>query len=935
MAPPKNPEKGYEKFFTKFFERDFKDISKFLQGLGLKPAKVVEVVVDRLRKIENVDKAFYTALVYSSATTFYNALVKHEFDLPGDQLAITQFRESLLKNRKILDYKAEEFDIEKFYSNRAVQNIQDYYEGWLQQMGLEELDIRKVRVHFTDYFKIDFYEFLEESKHRYEHLTDFLNRDSYKARIKLYRREMYYSRLASMYLEPALNDEKGVSLKDLYVEPFFKMQTNCLSEKLIREKGLERSIDNSGFIEFDEEYNLHQYINELFLKNDLLKLDKQETRVLFVLGYPGQGKSSFCKRLMYDWINDGNLQLNQHIYFIKLREVSNPQHLLSDTLEVLRKVAERSKDVDIPERDFQKSWLILDRLDELIMNNGLDDRQVDDLCKQFIQEAKNHPKLRIVLTSRIGYINLESLPREKSHLLVLQLQSFTLDQQLEWLEKYRVYHPETELTEDKLVEFNQKMHHKAIQELLEQPILLNIIASLEKAPDGVETKVQIYEDLFTMLIRREYSKDGQNAIQEGLTEEKLRKAVQDIALKIFHSPYDYVHYHQLKRMAEDEWKVENFEKSLKSLLVSFYFKETTKSDKDDNPENKKNYAIEFLHKSLQEYMAAEKIWRDVQGLSTKKESFFGELFKLFSPQLLSKEIIKDLVGIIKQANENTKSNVRQNFTQYFKDLLRNDFLYKYNYNENGQVLVSPIEQIRNTFYGFWTILSNLDLQVDYLQGFKQKFLKFLEFYGSDLPEVNLSFQNLSHCEFDGIVLHNDTNFTRSTLDFAVLKRSHLRFSKFGTASLIEAKIISCDLSQSRFDYGNLTRAIVNYSNLDGAILAQANLSFASFDGVRFDYAFFDGADLSYALLPNIENFKNARFTETSKILKAYTCDETWIDRFQETTMHKSVGLLDINNYELSPPLTKEEIVNSPNPYLKARNDKPIYQIRLKPGETEG
>ncbi len=704
MATPTNPEKGYERFFNKFFERDFKDVSKFLQGLGLKPAKAVEVVVDRLRKIENVDKAFYTALVYSSATTFYNALVKHELELPGDQLLITQFRNSLFQSREILDYKAEEFDIEKFFSNQAVQNIQDHYKGWLQQMGFTTLDIRKVQAHFTDYFKIDFYEFLEESKSKYERLTDFLKRDSYQERIKLYRREMYYSRLSSMYLEAVLNDEKGVSLKDLYVEPWFKIEGNCLSEKLIREKNLERNINDSGFIEFDELYDLHHYVNQLFLNKDLLELGKQETRVLFVLGYPGQGKSSFCKRLMYDWINDENLPLNQHLHFIKLREISNPQRLLSDTLEILRKIAEKSKDVDIPEREFQKSWLILDGLDELIMNNSLDDHEVDDLCKQFIQEAKNHPKLRIVLTSRIGYINLENLPTNRSHTLVLQLQGFTLNQQLEWLRNYQVYHVETKLTEEKLRDFNQKMEHEAIQELLEQPILLNIIASLENAPSGSSTKVQIYEDLFTMLIKREYSKDGQNAAQEGLTEDKLRKVIQDIAIKIFHSPYDYVHYYQLKQMAKEEWEIDNFEKSLKSLMVSFYFKETTKNYKDDNRENKGNYAVEFLHKSLQEYMTAEKIWREVQELSNKKDSFFKEVFELFAPKLLSPEVARDLIDIIQQADETLKQVVAKKFQRFFPELLKHDFLYKYEYHPGPATMVSPTEQSRHVFYGFWTIL---------------------------------------------------------------------------------------------------------------------------------------------------------------------------------------------------------------------------------------
>lgn len=60
MATPKNPVTPYERFFNGFFEKNFKDVSKGLQGLGFgKPLKTLEVIVDRIRKIENVDKAFY------------------------------------------------------------------------------------------------------------------------------------------------------------------------------------------------------------------------------------------------------------------------------------------------------------------------------------------------------------------------------------------------------------------------------------------------------------------------------------------------------------------------------------------------------------------------------------------------------------------------------------------------------------------------------------------------------------------------------------------------------------------------------------------------------------------------------------------------------------------------------------------------------------
>ena len=411
MAKPKNPVKGYEKFFNKFFERDFKDISKALQGLGLKPAKMVEIVVDRLRKIENVDKAFHMTLAYSSANTFYNALVKHEFELPDHQSPIEKFRDDLLRVFERANYKVEEFDIEKFSSNEPVQKVERLYYDWLKVMDFEELDIRKVQAHFTDYFKIDFYEFLEESKSKYERLTSFLDSDSYKERIKLYRREMYYSRLASMYLEPVLNDEKGVSLKDLYVEPKFRIYRKTEDEAKLRKDMLKDGLVLGNWRGFNEvgvnsSYNLHHYINNLFLNKDLYELGYEQVRMFFVLGYPGQGKSSFCKRLMYDWINDENLPLNQRLYFIKLREVSSSSDLLNHPLDTLLKEASIQIKEDIDKYKFYESWLILDGLDELKMNAGLETREIDEFCSKLVEETAKHDKLKIVVTSRSGYITV-------------------------------------------------------------------------------------------------------------------------------------------------------------------------------------------------------------------------------------------------------------------------------------------------------------------------------------------------------------------------------------------------------------------------------------------------------------------------------------------------------------------------------------------------
>ena len=905
MATPTNPEKGYERFFNAFFDRNFKKVSKALQGAGgfisdtflpgssgyFKALKTVEVVVDQIVEIQNVHKAFYYALVYSAANTFFKGMVVYKLELQDDDLSIRQYRKSILDSFDEKHYQATSFDVARFNADPTVAKIRTRFLEWAKVNEVSGLNLQRLEKYFNRYQEVDFFEVLESSKTKYARLTEFLNNASYQKRIKLLRRVDYENELAEQYRENVLGDEHGVTLDEIYIEPKFKIHHRSVTEDILKDKKVD--VGQSGFFEPTLELNIHQYVNQLLLHQDPLELEKQHTRALFLLGYPGQGKTSFCKRLIYDIVQEQNPPIHQAFYFVKLKNISDTatNDLLRYPIDTVRKEVELQIKEELDKFKFYESLLILDGLDELKMNKGLTDGDIDDFCARLINETEKHLKLRVILTSRYGYIKLDHLPKSCHHALILQLENFDLTQQKQWLTKYRQFNQTTPLTEAILEEFNDEDDtYDAIRELLGQPILLKIVATLEQPLDKKDTKTKIYEKLFDQLIQRRYAGGKQIKALEGVSEEDLRRIIQDIALEIFQSPYEYVHYQQLKEMAA-EWGLENFKESVKNLMISFYFKEIPKSEEDNHLQNKDNYAIEFLHKSLQEYMTAEKIWREVQELSNKKDSFFKEVFELFAPKLLSLEVAQDLTDIIQQADETLKQAVAKKFQKFFPELLKHDFLYKYEYYPSPTIMASPTEQSRHVFYGFWTILIHAQPETNFLTDVtRAKFTTLLSYYGDGLPLLNLSFQNLDWMK------------------------------------LPQADLSGADLSGANLMITNLVGANLMIANLVGVNLMIANLVGANLMS----------ANLRHALLSSPRYFERAIIHASTKIDQTYVLVANWLNELEQVVQNDSDYPLEFHKYYIAGPLSAEEIENSPNLYLKevAKGGQSIYQIRLKPGETE-
>ena len=172
-------------------------------------------------------------------------------------------------------------------------------------------------------------------------------------------------------------------------------------------------------------------------------------------------------------------------------------------------------------------------------------------------------------------------------------------------------------------------------------------------------------------------------------------------------------------------------------------------------------AIEFMHKSLQEYLVAEKMFDEMLRLIDKdrKGKYFITDYKdvlkiaweLFSSHTVSKEIQIYLIDIIKiYDNKDEKLELANRLASFLPELLKKDFLYEFNLNDDSY----PIQKSLNVFYKYWTVLSYLGSQKNYIiKEFERKFYEKLLMLNNDFSldiamnggaslnyELNLSYQ---------------------------------------------------------------------------------------------------------------------------------------------------------------------------------------------------
>lgn len=219
----------------------------------------------------------------------------------------------------------------------------------------------------------------------------------------------YTSELKEEYNEVVLNDTQNMRLSDIYIKPAIEI---CELSKTEKHRYLQPYFDEDiGDYIPSTPIDLHDFSLK-FIQKELSDFDflmRPKAQMLIVLGYPGQGKTSYCKRLQHDLLHKNKEEL---LLKIKLRDIESVEDLFSSPTTNLLKYIREELDINLSKKELYSSTLILDGLDELAMRSNTNIKDVDRFIIQLIQSLERNSNFKIILTSRYGYINLDRLENE-------------------------------------------------------------------------------------------------------------------------------------------------------------------------------------------------------------------------------------------------------------------------------------------------------------------------------------------------------------------------------------------------------------------------------------------------------------------------------------------------------------------------------------------
>jgi len=762
--------------------------------------KLVKYLGQKAVEISEPNEAYFFTIYTSYLNTFIEGI---------SNLNINENNFSI-PTRTTIQYDYNEFDLAKITTN----TLKLYFDVIFKEFVAKE-DRAKVQKYINNNLKYNYLLVLKQNSSVLQKYLNHIKSDLGIEKKNNFNKNIYQEKIVNEYFDVVLGDEYGLTLDDLYIEPNFRVHKNCFSGD---DKRVKVNDTREKYIDVKDE-SIHKFIDDILENRNAHNLDVKDVDTIFIAGQPGQGKSSFSKRFVYDSIND-KTSSDKEIIFIKLKNISEPTDLLNKTL---KNIVKESVTFEIDNLD--DYIIVLDGLDELAMKTGLSLNDIDTICHRL-----SKVKTTKIITTRHGYVKLDSLSDD--NIVIVELRELNKSQQLDWLGKYKSTYKNLKLSNETINKIH-KDKNEYILELINQPILLHMIANMDIENIEDLNKTKLYSEFFELLIKRRWEKDAHTLSKvKGVNQENytnaLKNMLAELAFNIFNSDFEYIQKHEfeklqsvkdLQELLSDLNSNETLKTNLKGVMVSFYFKEVHKDENDDNTqERNEHYAIEFLHKSLMEYMVSTYIYDTLKEefLETKRKTgkyviesgkdALEILWKLFHKKEISAEIQQNLVYIIEEDVQNDRDGLAKRLDEFLPYLVAKDFLYFSAVEDDN-----PMQKANNTFYGFWNVLSSLDNKNHMPKdlSIKQKLFNKISLY-TNYPHFDVSNIDVSNLRIYNMILENN-----------------LKHMNFEDAKLVNVSIL------------NIISGILRNSNL----YKVDKISYSFIAGVKFKNCKFEDVDL--------------------------------------------------------------------------------------------
>lgn len=664
--------------------------------------------------------------------------------------------------------------------------------------------------------------------------TDIVLGNKYYEALKLYGEGVphtpfrdYFNHLKNFYIRPGNLNNDNISLQDLYIEPEI-------------------------VTDYKSNYNGKLLIDIVvkWLKEEIL-LSHDYKKVIVLLGDPGQGKTSFCYRLLHHIAEFET----RPIYFFRLRYLFDIENFYKDPFSSIinhiktfgyNQDENIKKEIPITEENFKDSILILDGLDELEKINNIDK---DALCLRLsIMTNAIFSPHRLIITSR-KEVNIHIL--NQKDITCWFISELSKNDQKVWLKKYNKLNNDSYVLSTEQLDFLNE-DKSPTSPLMRQPILLHILAQLNIRPDVSYNLSKVYDELFTRLLNRYWSsqyniEDPHPVLNKFIyTPQQLRSIVQRIGFEMYRRDTTYLSHNEIpisiiKQLGfADDKQLE----ALKTLLIAFYFNYRI----IENEFRVRQYAIEFLHKSFGEYLAAEAIWHEINEIFSDKEKtpehILERLIELFSTNdYLSDSISLYIYQIIVNERsifkEITKRQIELGNKMFFylEKLINYDFFY------SKEPQYSVISKALKTFFGFLNIFIRVSAPPPRLQSnnhIHRRFYQLLRLVTQEKNNLILKSSILTHGDLSRM------NFNNSFIDNSKLDNANLNYSTFCKSKLLGSDFSNSECINTDFSYADLQECIFKDSDLRYSIFNNANLSNSDMRFTRLNEAKLIGATLNYA-----------------------------------------------------------------------------------------
>ena len=439
-----------------------------------------EQCIDSAEAHGDIDKLF-SSLIMKTFRATYETL-----DDPFRSVALKE----LSNHTYTTIFSLENFIAEDLSNNKIISELQDHvYHSWLLVPSMTRESANIARRNTLEKLEKHFHKRLAEES--FSPLRDYFTSENYGRNVRALLRNEYYRDLQAKFAEDRIF-KSNMTLKDIFVPPAATINSFCVEDP---------KTDSDHKIA-----DLPEFLCRFFESNDKRTFARSHQlhhnvhpNCSLIFGYPGQGKSSLCKKIAYDVANGAIVSI-KNVYLLPLRYVpaASIEGFLRQPFEYIReqicKHVYQNRAININD-ELRHCLLLLDGLDELDLTNERSEGFYLELLNNLFRPD---PGISVLVTSRYLKIDIQEITCDKSP-LIMSLRSFDSQQQKRWVEKYQCFYPNNKLTPDIIDKVNlYEDYELRLNDLKETVDLLKgkktkIELNVEQARSRLANELNVFE----------------------------------------------------------------------------------------------------------------------------------------------------------------------------------------------------------------------------------------------------------------------------------------------------------------------------------------------------------------------------------------------------------------------------------------------------------